>query len=1310
MNHRPHRHATAHGTRRTISRTCRVVEVLILALGGVRAEASPLVRVPADTPSLQTAITQVDDGGVIEIAAGTYPAPAGAFRINDVGKGFTIRAAAGAHVVLDGGGTTDVLRFMNSTPTSSGPVVFQDLVFANGYGATEGLAAGVTLYRARATFVGCEFYRNDAVVSTTVGGGIYVAEQSTVHFIDTLWIENTSRTGGAGLGIRTDTDVFVHRGQFIRNRANPPNHVVGAGGGGINVGNARLWVTDTRFEANQAASFGGGLYGIGNWEDPVTTPRAEVTIANSTFVDNLCQPDPSVPTALPTEGGAVNVEDQTTLEIFNSRFLTNSAKIGGGVNVFRAIAEIHGSVFRGNRATDTAAGSGFGGAISANSGDGPTGPNRRPVTLTVEDSLLQGRYGAVTTTGQTAGCLFASGDGYRHDGDPGVPDVGTLEENRATVVLRRVAFYDCDAFAAAPRSGLGGAVAVPMTDLTVEDSLFVGSDALGNGGAGGALVVLFHSAADVVRTGFFDNTAATYGGAVFVQGSSLDLSDSQFAENEVSPGVEESEANSYGAAIFATPDDARNIVVSGLVAGNVFSRNVGMAIFDDDRGGGPINDVRYDDNDFFSLSFGGKVYRDSLTAAQLPSGLNSLVVNRNSGVPSTDKSSGGNSALGSAPDLGALLAVPSEILGRAPAGESAGPSASFLAAGWSGGTGELEGEVLTGSYALRSTTDPGTYTLFVDSEPFSDIVASAELPSVSLSASPPALSPGGSSDLLWSVDAGTLQQATLDQGIGLLAGTAGSRTVTPPATRTYHLLAVTREGGALDDATVYVSSGSGLPAPGITAPSPGQVVGVTSVTFSWGSVGGSQFYDLRVWRQADGSVVFSGSLAGAAATSTVIDVPAGSYVFGVRACSSAPSDTTCGSFGTVSFSVAPISPASAPTVISPADGTHFTTSTQTIQWTSVAGDPAIPDVFYDVLVTDVSSGATELQIRVKHPALSTIYSFHSSTDYEVRVRACQAGCGPWSAPVGFSVDLPPPPASAPTITQATVSGGNSLSAQWTSVANADFYEILVVQPAPAGPGGGALTVAARQTSQTQATLPVPTGSATVLVRGCNGDGCGPFSGGSGISPAGPNPSAPGVGTPTAGAIVDGPSVLFTWNRVAGDTGSGGVTYRLYVQDLSRSAPALDVYTTENFWAAQFRAEGARYDVVVLAHPGTAQQTQGPANGFHVRGTSPLAPTLVSPAHQSSLPAGNVQVGWTPLPGVELYEYYVSGTSGVAARGVTPGLSVRVPLTASGGPASYTAIMRACEPGARCEPGEEEGWGPWSNDGGGTGVTTFTVIP
>jgi hypothetical protein len=104
--------------------------------------------------------------------------------------------------------------------------------------------------------------------------------------------------------------------------------------------------------------------------------------------------------------------------------------------------------------------------------------------------------------------------------------------------------------------------------------------------------------------------------------------------------------------------------------------------------------------------------------------------------------------------------------------------------------------------------------------------------------------------------------------------------------------------------------------------------------------------------------------------------------------------------------------------------------------------------------------------------------------------------------------------------------------------------------------------------------------------------------------------------------------------------------------------------------------------------------------------------MVTPTHQGTVPAGNVQVGWTPLPGATLYEYFVavSGSSAGAAYGVTPGTFVQVPLGAVGGQATvYNAIARACPSGATCVAGSDAGWGPWSNVAG-TGVTTFTVLP
>jgi hypothetical protein len=581
---------------------------------------------------------------------------------------------------------------------------------------------------------------------------------------------------------------------------------------------------------------------------------------------------------------------------------------------------------------------------------------------------------------------------------------------------------------------------------------------------------------------------------------------------------------------------------------------------------------------------------------------------------------------------------------------------------------------------------------------------------MSFSANPVRVPPGGSSTLRWSAPSG----ATLSLEGQAVPGPEGSREVFPTSTRPYVLQATLSEAVATRRVTVHVDGGSaGLGVPAVTAPAAGATVLVSGVTLSWTAVAGAFGYDLQILDAADGDTLFSGSLAGETSTSTLVSLPDGRYVFAVRACWSLPAvDTSCGRSGEASFIVERVVPGGRPAVTRPAAGARFTESTQTLSWTEVAGDPRLPELFYEVLLEDVSAGVTALQITVPHPTTSTIFTLASSTEYRLRVRACQAGCGEWSDPVTFSVSLPGVPAVSPTGIACDVSGGNSLVCSWDPASGADAYRVQVVQPPPAGPGGGALTVAARQVSTPGATLPVPAGIAAVFVAACNGDGCGPYAvASSAIGPVGPNPTTPNLGTPMGGTVVDGPGVFFSWNRVPGDDGMN-TWYRLFVQDLSRQATALDVYTTQNYWAAYFKAEGARYDGRVVANPGLGTEAMGPAQGFNVAGASATAPTMVSPGHNSMVKAGNIQLGWSPVPGATLYEYYVAvtGTQSASALGVTPGLLAQVPLAGSTWRTLYSGIVRACPAGATCAPGSDAGWGPWSNAPGGPGVTNFTVTP
>jgi hypothetical protein len=569
------------------------------------------------------------------------------------------------------------------------------------------------------------------------------------------------------------------------------------------------------------------------------------------------------------------------------------------------------------------------------------------------------------------------------------------------------------------------------------------------------------------------------------------------------------------------------------------------------------------------------------------------------------------------------------------------------------------------------------------------------------------VSPGGASTLRWTTVSGST--VTLDGSPA--ASPSGQQSVAVTATRTFTLAATVNGVTTSRSATVQVDDGGSgsLGTPTVTSPGAGETVSVSGVSFAWTAVPGALGYGLRIWIGATGETVFSGSLVGGGSTSTLISLPPGSYKFAVRACGTDFTAPRCGPHATRDFSLVPIAPSGAPTIGSPAQDAALVSSTETLAWSAVARNPLLPAMTYEVVVTRLDDGTTELNINVPDTSTQTIFSFRSGA-YRARVRACQAACGSFSPPVDFTVGLGALPSSSPAMGGASVSA-NTLTVSWSSVPGADLYQIQVVQPPPAGPGGGALTVAARQVSTTSVSLPVPPGAASVVVAACNGDGCGPTSAPTPIAPSGSTLTQASLGQPMAGTVVAGPTALFTWNRVAGDTGSN-TTYRLFIQDLSRQSAALDVFTTNNFYAAYFKAEGASHGAQVIANPGLSSEAAGPAVAFNVRGTSSNAPTIVFPANANTrVKAGNVQVGWTPVPGATLYQYFVAvtGQGAATATGVTTELLVQVPLTAMGSGTSYSAIARACPAGALCTAASEAGWGPWSNVAG-PGGNTFTVVP
>jgi hypothetical protein len=668
-------------------------------------ESESIIHIPGDVADLQQAISLVQNNGAIEIAAGTYPSPDSGFEMGNLLKSFTIRAAEGATVILDGGGSRPILQLINTSLSESKPVVFKGLTFANGYSDINGVAGGITISKAQATFFESTFENNHA---TTGGGGVIVALGSEVNFYDCEWKNNTARNYGGGLAVK-DANAFVVNSNFTNNRTNLENHRVTAAGGGIHVGNSILEVVGSTFEGNEAGYVGGAIYAIGTWADPVSVPRSKVKVYDSTFINNRSVRHPSVEFPFPTEGGALHAEDQTTASIKKSTFITNQSMVGGAVTLYRSIVEVDESVFLGNQAVA------FGGAISAVSNDTNIDGNinRRPVHLELRNSLVQGRYNSVTTVGQMGGGILIAGDTNRTYGVNSVSRMGTAEENRAKLIIDNTMIVDTDVqeLASAPGSGIGAGLLVDLVDLTIKDSMIILSDALGgNNSSGGGIAIINQSYADISSTMIAGNTAGKYGAGLFVQGSEIYMSNSELIENELSPGINEPLTESFGSAILTTPVLTQNIPVSGVLKNNIISNNTGLPIFDGDRTDGAINDVRYEGNTIYSTTFGDVIYSNSLAGycCQTLAGLNDLVIERANGV-STDKVQEPNEMVGTLPVVGEIMAVPNLLMTS-----NSGDMPLYLGYAWSGGAdGKLNGDPLAEKAGVATTTNSGTHTLSV---------------------------------------------------------------------------------------------------------------------------------------------------------------------------------------------------------------------------------------------------------------------------------------------------------------------------------------------------------------------------------------------------------------------------------------------------------------------------------------------------------------------------------------------------------------------------------------------------------------------
>ncbi len=667
----------------------------------------------SDSTAFQQAINSAPDGSIIELAAGTYAAPSGGFTLFNPTTAFTVRAASGAVVTLDGAGTTDILRFTNSQK----PITFQGIAFLNGLSNTNFIGGGMTLDHVEAIFIGCTFQNNAAGGSGSfTGGGALWINNAKVSFQSCIFTGNTSPNYGAAFS-GLDSEIFITGSRFSGNRTNLPNHNANSAGGAIIANGCLVRIANCRFDDNQAGLAGGAIYAYGPWKDPVATPVTQLIVSNSIFTGNMAVRGPGGPVQAPATGGAVFAEDQTTAQFFNCRFTGNSSRLGGALASYRAIMEVTGCVFKGNQATGTAADESIGGAIvslSADNTDGSTNGgkiNRRSSQLTVRDTLIQGTPG--TNSAGRGGGIFASGDLAAAYGIPPFAQNGSVESNRAVVTLTRVAFADLTASGDnALGSGLGGALGGDFASVTASNVIVENCTATNYGGG---FKFGQNCAVTLTDTTIAQVATANAGAGITMFGGSLNLLRCNFTGNQITVGT-------VGTAITTGVQAASGNVpafdMTGVVDSCVFTNNgSGSVIYDSEPyRSGPYNRLQYNANQFFSPP--SDAYFSDIVGPQTVAQLNALSIRRGDG--SVDKKNPGspNVALGAAPDVGAILMLPPTTL-KSGAPDEAVPIPANLAYASNGNRGvAVDGTTQRANSGVLGTTEDKQHELSVGSSAF----------------------------------------------------------------------------------------------------------------------------------------------------------------------------------------------------------------------------------------------------------------------------------------------------------------------------------------------------------------------------------------------------------------------------------------------------------------------------------------------------------------------------------------------------------------------------------------------------------------
>ena len=230
---------------------------------GSSASAS-MLRVPAQYPTIQTAIDAAVDGDVVSIKAGLYLPAA---TLDTLGKVITVQGEVGPSgtplVTIDGQDVITVLQCVNSEGQGT---LFEHLIIRNGRAPQRG-GGMLILNGSSPTLFNCTFIDNDSGCSGGAVASISQSAAASCHpsFVNCTFEGNEASCDGGGFFADGGSSVFV----FCQFKNNIADH----GGGLANLAGF-TGLIDCELSCNDATADGGALH---------FGPLATVNILDSTI-------------------------------------------------------------------------------------------------------------------------------------------------------------------------------------------------------------------------------------------------------------------------------------------------------------------------------------------------------------------------------------------------------------------------------------------------------------------------------------------------------------------------------------------------------------------------------------------------------------------------------------------------------------------------------------------------------------------------------------------------------------------------------------------------------------------------------------------------------------------------------------------------------------------------------------------------------------------------------------------------------------------------------------------------------------------